>query len=465
MNKAAIYTRKSKFTSGGESIENQINLCKQYARDMLSINDFQVYEDEGFSGGSTDRPGFRKMLSDSGKGKFNVILCYRIDRISRNVADFSRLIMDLENLNVSFISIREQFDTSTPMGRAMMNIAAVFAQLERETIAERIRDNMLELSKSGRWLGGVTPTGFKSKEEFYTDEAGVKRKLYKLVQVESELRKVKDIFNRFLETKSLGDVLEYLKENKIHTKNNLPFSRGSIQRILANPVYAIGDRALYNYFKYNKMFIASPPEEFNGSHGVLSYNKFNEKKGRRHIVKPSSEWIIAIGSHQGIIPSADWILVQKLLSDIKGPPRLGTGNIGLLPNILFCSFCGSPMTVTAKYKDNDIVSYYYRCSKKYKTKGKSCSCSNINGKAADDLIIDMIKEIKVTRETALKYLKGLKNSEYFIDSNIEYAATQITRLNDDMGNMDIKFLRIITGYVVKKILWDGETLIVHLRDD
>ncbi|MDO7204481.1 recombinase family protein [Paraclostridium bifermentans] len=97
-------------------------------------------------------------------------MCYRLDRVLRNIADFSSLIEDLQKYNISFVSIREQFDTSTPMGRAMMFIASVFAQLERETIAERVRDNMLELAKSGRWLGGTAPLGFNQKIYPYIDD-------------------------------------------------------------------------------------------------------------------------------------------------------------------------------------------------------------------------------------------------------------------------------------------------------
>ena len=122
-----------------------------------------VYEDEGFSGGNLARPQFKKMMKDSQKIAFAAIVVYRFDRISRNIGDFAKLIEDLGDRHIDFISIREQFDTSSPMGRAMMYIASVFSQLERETIAERIRDNMHELSKTGRWLGGTTPTGYASE--------------------------------------------------------------------------------------------------------------------------------------------------------------------------------------------------------------------------------------------------------------------------------------------------------------
>ena len=154
--KVAIYSRKSVFTGKGESIENQIEMCKEYFS-RLNRNDVEyfIYEDEGFSGGNINRPRFQQLLKDIKKNSFDALICYRLDRISRNVADFSTTLELLQEHNVDFISIREQFDTSTPMGRAMVYIASVFAQLERETIAERIRDNMLQLSKTGRWLGGV----------------------------------------------------------------------------------------------------------------------------------------------------------------------------------------------------------------------------------------------------------------------------------------------------------------------
>ena len=159
----AVYSRKSRFTGKGESIGNQVELCREYVRANLgeeALNKIVVYEDEGFSGSNLNRPAFKKMLEAARERKLNRIIVYRLDRISRNIGDFAGLIEELDKLNVDFISIREQFDTSTPMGRAMMYIASVFSQLERETIAERIRDNMHELAKTGRWLGGTTPTGY-----------------------------------------------------------------------------------------------------------------------------------------------------------------------------------------------------------------------------------------------------------------------------------------------------------------
>ena len=180
--KIAIYSRKSRFTGKGESIGNQIQMCKDYIcsnyNDYENI-EFAIYEDEGFSGSNTNRPQFKKLMKDIENKDFNILICYRLDRISRNVADFSSTLETLQRYNVDFISLRDQFDTSSPMGRAMIYIASVFAQLERDTIAERVRDNMLELSKTGRWLGGTAPYGYSSTPITYYDENMTERSMVK----------------------------------------------------------------------------------------------------------------------------------------------------------------------------------------------------------------------------------------------------------------------------------------------
>src|SRR3712207_6543568 len=190
-------------------------MCKNYAKRILSINEFIIYEDEGFSGSNINRPKFKELLLDVKKNKFNVLICYRLDRISRNVADFSSTLELLQSNNISFVSIKEQFDTSTPMGRAMMYISSVFAQLERETIAERVRDNMYELARTGRWLGGMPPYGFISTQINYYDENMNQRKMYKLKVDEDTIDIVKLIFDKYLDLRSLSKLYKYMYENGI----------------------------------------------------------------------------------------------------------------------------------------------------------------------------------------------------------------------------------------------------------
>mgnify|MGYP002537210568 FL=1 len=248
----ALYSRKSKFTGKGESIGNQVELGKEYVRVHFgdaAVDKIVVYEDEGFSGGNLNRPAFKRMMDAAKKRQFKAIIVYRLDRISRNVSDFSGLIEELARLDISFISIKEQFDTSTPMGRAMMYIASVFSQLERETIAERIRDNMHELAKTGRWLGGTTPTGFESEAIKSITVDGKTKKACKLKLVPEEADIVKTIFDLYVETDSLTLTEAALIKQGFKTKNGKYFTRFSVKAILQNPVYMIADQDAYEYLK------------------------------------------------------------------------------------------------------------------------------------------------------------------------------------------------------------------------
>ena len=145
-------------------------------------------------------------------GRFRMLIVYRLDRISRSIGDFTALIERLAQLNVAFVSIREQFDTSTPMGRAMMYIASVFSQLERETIAERIRDNLRELAKTGRWLGGITPTGFASEAVQAVTVDGRTKRACRLRLLPEEAETVKAMYSLFARLGSLTAVVKGLQE-------------------------------------------------------------------------------------------------------------------------------------------------------------------------------------------------------------------------------------------------------------
>ncbi|QZY56854.1 recombinase family protein [Crassaminicella profunda] len=398
--KAAIYSRKSKFTGKGDSVENQVQMCKEYAK-IHGITSYIIYEDEGFSGGTTNRPMFQKMLKDARTKKFNMLICYRLDRISRNIADFARLIEELQEYNIDFISIREQFDTSTPMGRAMMNIAAVFAQLERETIAERIRDNMLELSKSGHWLGGQAPLGYTSKKITYLDEEFKQRNMYQLSSVQEELQTVKLIFNKYLETKSLSQVSKYLLSNHIKGKNGGNLSKKSIHNILTNPVYVKANNKIFDYLQDLGVTTAGKP---NGEYGILTYNK--NQKGKK---QDFSQWIAAIGKHKGIIHPNHWLFVQEILKVNKEKaPRIGTSHTALLTGILKCGKCGSGMRVTYgnKIKGTNLRTYYYTCSLKNNSGKTRCDNKNVRGDELEKIVIKKLKAFN--KGTLLKELKEIK---------------------------------------------------------
>lgn len=315
MKSAAIYARKSIYTLKGESINNQVEMCRQYLL-QNKIENFFIYKDEGFSGKNTNRPSFKRMLNDAKMKKFQIIICYRLDRISRNIADFSSLIESLKKYNISFISIKEQFDTLNPMGRAMMYIASVFSQLERETISERIRDNMLELSKMGRWLGGKTPTGFKSKCINICDEHGNIKNLYTLCPIETEILIIKLIFKEYIKKKSLSKVAQFLLDKNVKTKEGRNFTKVSLCTILRNPVYVKTTDEVISYLKGFKINIIGDAD---GIHGMLSYNK---REGKSGPYRNKEYWIYAVASHEGIIEGNDWIKVQHILDDNKKGTRI-----------------------------------------------------------------------------------------------------------------------------------------------
>ena len=405
--KVAIYSRKSKITGKGESIQNQIDLCREHMDDHFQVEEFIVYEDEGFSGGNSDRPQYKKMLKDAKSGRFSALICYRLDRISRNISDFSETIEILNTLHISFISLREQFDTSTPMGRAMMYIASVFAQLERETIAERIKDNMLSLARTGRWLGGNCPTGYQSKSMEYYDDALNKKTVYKLMQIPEEIDIVRELFDRYIEFASLSQVELWTMRKDLRTRNGKLFDITGIRAILTNMVYVIADREIFMHCKSLEMDIASDISEFDGSSGLMVYNKTIIKKGQSNKLRPTSEWIVAIGKHKGIIASEKFIQVQNMIEKNKiNAPKTIKSNIYLLGPILKCGTCGSSLRTTYGRKRNDGTRlYYYKCTLKEKSRNSQCDITNLNGKLTDLLIIEELKRLNICQLSLCEFLK------------------------------------------------------------
>ncbi len=445
-----IYSRKSKFTGKGESIENQIEMCRQYIATHYSEEEAKsalVYEDEGFSGGNLERPKFKKMMCDSQKIEFSAIVVYRLDRISRNIGDFAKLIENLGNRHIDFISIREQFDTSSPMGRAMMYIASVFSQLERETIAERIRDNMRELSKTGRWLGGNTPTGYESESISNVTVDGKTRKACKLKIIPEELNLVKLIFDKFMETGSLTKTDEFLMNGHYKTKRGKTFTRFAIKAILSNPVYMIADEDAYNYLVENDVDLFADKEEFDGKHGVMAYNRTLQRPGKATQDKPINEWIVSVGKHLGAIPGATWVQVQKLLELNKSKGyRKPRSHVALLSGLIVCGKCGSFMRPKLSDRKNSTgeTIYTYLCTTKERSRGHVCCMKNANGNTLDAKIIEAVKSFcKQSADMAKQITKTKKR----ISENREGYEAELSKLSLQLEDNEkvIKALVISLG--------------------
>ncbi|MDR7856014.1 recombinase family protein [Tissierella sp.] len=407
--KIAIYSRKSKFTGKGESIENQILMCKEYAnRHFENIKDIYVYEDEGFSGGNINRPKFQELMNDAREKKFDVLICYRLDRVSRDVADFSSTIEELNNYNIAFVSIKEQFDTSTPMGRAMMYIASVFSQLERETISERIKDNMLQLATTGRWLGGVPPLGFESEKVPYLDKDYKEKSLTKLKPISKEMDLVEFFYDKYLELGSIHQVRKFLIQNNYKTKNDAYFSTRVISDILRNPAYSKANEEISDYLEDRGISIAGK-DRLNGQRGILIYNKINGKGMKND----KSEWIGAVAKHIGTINPDKWLEVQKQL-DVNNMEitRTGTSTVALLGGILKCAHCGSAMNIMYGRKREDGTSpHYYVCNLKTASGMDKCNNPNVNGIDIDYTIIEKILELSQSKEIFLKKMKEINKDD------------------------------------------------------
>lgn len=441
--KIAIYTRKSKFTGKGESIGNQAELCREYVRNLYgdgAAGQCMVFEDEGFSGGNLNRPSFQKLMEGARRHSFRAVVVYRLDRISRNISDFAGLIDELTGLDVAFISIREQFDTGTPMGRAMMFIISVFSQLERETIAERIRDNMHELAKTGRWLGGNTPTGFRSGTVSKVTIDGKERKSHQLVPIAEEVEIPKLIFDLYTETDSLTAVEAELLRQRIRTKKGKDFTRFAIKAILQNPVYMVADKDAYNYFVQREAEVCFPVEAFDGSCGIMAYNRTNQEKGRTTQVLPICEWIIAVGKHPGVVPSGQWIRVQESLDRNKSKAyRKPRNNEALLTGVLYCS-CGERMypKLTQRTAASGEIVYTYVCKMKERSKGQRCGGRNANGNRLDDAVIRLIRDLKVNDGL---FAAMLERSRRFLAEKLPRSEGRLERLRTEQESNE----KIIVG--------------------
>ena len=266
----AIYTRQSVDRIDSISVESQAEFCK---REAMGEN-IKIYTDKGYSGKNTDRPAFQEMMADIRAGKIQRVIVYRLDRISRSVLDFASVVDVFQKHNVDFVSTMEKFDTGTPIGKAMLMIVMIFAQLERETIQQRVLDAYSSRSKRGFYMGGKIPYGFRLTE---TTIDGKKTKMYEVVPEKAAI--IEQIFSMYAQPQtSLGDIMRWLNENQIKKSNGAPFSRPRIRDLVINPVYVRADYQLYEFYKEQGTVIENRPEDFIGINGAYLYSGYENKR-------------------------------------------------------------------------------------------------------------------------------------------------------------------------------------------
>jgi site-specific DNA recombinase len=228
--RCAVYTRKSSeegLDMEFNSLEAQRESCEAYvasqrAEGWLLVSD--RYDDGGFSGGTLDRPALKRLLADIEAGKVDIVVVYKIDRLSRSLMDFSRLVEVFDQHKVTFVSVTQSFNTTTSMGRLTLNILLSFAQFEREVIGERIRDKFAASRKRGMWMGGWAPLGYEVRDR-------------KLIVNEADAKLVRSIFQRFLKVGSATTLARELIAENVRNKYGKLIDKGILYKILNNPVY------------------------------------------------------------------------------------------------------------------------------------------------------------------------------------------------------------------------------------
>ncbi|KGN01953.1 recombinase family protein [Clostridium botulinum] len=449
MKTIVIYARKSLFTGKGDSIGAQIDTCKRFIDYKFAQEEYElkIFTDEGWSGKTTDRPEFNKMLKLIKQKKIQYIISYKLDRLGRTARDLHNFLYDIDKLNIIYLSATEPYDTTTSAGRFMISILAAMAQMERERLAERVKGGMMQLAKKGRWLGGQTPLGFDSIKEVYIDNSGKERQMMKLTANKKEIKIVKLLYDKYLELISMSQVKKWCIENSIKGKNGGEISTNTLKQILSSPIYVKSSSKVVDYLENQGINVFGEP---NGN-GMLTFNKTKEIRLPRN----KSEWIAAVSKHKGIIDDIKWLQVQSQLElqsekQIKSSGRKGTSDSALLSGIIKCAKCGSNMILKTghKSKKNSNITYsYYVCNAKIDSYGHKCSNKNIRTDEAD---LAAISQMKLYNKKLL--VKNLLVASKEINKDAEL--DKIVMLKDNIAEKE----KGIVNLIKKLSLIDDESI-------
>ncbi len=309
--RCAVYTRKSSeegLEQEFNSLDAQREACEAYvasqrAEGWMLLGD--RYDDGGFSGGNLERPALKRLLADMEAGCIDIVVVYKIDRLSRSLMDFAKLVEVFERRNVTFVSVTQSFNTTTSMGRLTLNVLLSFAQFEREVIGERIRDKFAASRKRGMWMGGYVPLGYAVKDR-------------KLVIDETEAELVRSIFRRFAKLGSGTTLVRQLAAENVRNRYGKPIDKGALYKMLNNRTY-VGEAV----------------------HKGTAYP----------------------GEHQAIIDRALWDKVHAVLQESprKRANRTRVQSPALLKGLIFGPN-GVPMTPTHTRKCGKLYRYYVTTS-------------------------------------------------------------------------------------------------------
>lgn len=373
--KVAIYTRVStNHQIDKDSLPLQREDLINYSKFALNINDYEIFEDAGFSGKNTDRPAFQNMFERIKKGEFTHLLVWKIDRISRNLLDFCDIYEQLKKYNCTFISKNEQFDTSSAMGEAMLKIILVFAELERKLTGERVKAVMLDRASKGLWNGAPIPLGYVWDKE----------KKFPIIDLE-EKKVIESIYNLYLETESTSSVRNSLNINNIKTKRDGSWTTKTISDIIRNPFYI----------------------------GTYRYNYRESARGK---VKDEKEWIVVKDNHEPIISKELFDKCNAIMdrNALRSNSKFrANGKTHIFAGLIKCGSCGG--NYYAKQDKPNLDGFrpsLYVCSNRYNK--SNCDQKTISEKYIYNFLTNLIFNINSIndkidyKEFKVKLINGLK---------------------------------------------------------
>ena len=377
---------------------------------------YKCYADRGISGKDIkSRPALKELLSDAEEKKFQMVISWKINRISRKLEDVLKIVNLLENNNISFKSYSEPFETNTPAGKMQFHMMALIGEFERGTIAQNVKMGMCAKARAGEWCGGRV-LGYDLVP--VENQEGTKRRKTKLTINEIEARSVGLIFNEYSNGKGYKAITNQLNKLGYKTKKGNDFSVGSIREILTNPVYI----------------------------GKVRYNvrqNWSEKRRRNINANP----IITDGIHEPIIDEGLWDKVQAIMESKKGKPsRIYDGEYPLT-GILRCPKCGAGMVIsrtTNKLADGTKKRIAYYCCGAWKNKGTSvCNSNTIRVDKANEYVFTKISEL-LSNEKMVETIVNNINKERH--KKINPAKKELERIDKELEKIDRKKTKLFEAY-------------------
>ncbi len=413
----ALYARQSVEKTDSISIESQLEYCRYETRGRP----YQEYIDRGYSGKDTCRPAFEQMLADIRRGEVARVIVYKLDRISRSILDFTNMMDVFQKYRVEFVSSTEKFDTAAPIGRAMLNICIVFAQLERETIQKRVADAYSARSRRGFYMGGRIPYGF-ARTDAVID--GVKTAMYTAVAEEAE--QIRLLYSMYADPKhSLGDIVRHFQDNGIAHLRGGQWGTARLSALLRNPVYVQADADVYAFFKSQGAVIVSPASGFTGENACYLYagaksepNGRSELRGREVVLAP----------HAGIVPSRDWLACRTRCLGSRCSTRTCKPQSSWLAGKVKCGRCGGGLTVV---RANTRRQRYFVCSAALSS-GKT-RCAGTGGTVYAGVLEEYIQAAIRERLKELPILFGRRS--FRSASRVNQAKIRLAEIDEEIGGL------------------------------